>query len=103
MGQLLFSAVAAHTPVTPHVPDLVWLAGYDKPTRKLLVSAERKMAGRVLVGVFLTIFINYIDRTNLAFASVQLNADIGLSPSIYGLGSGLFFIAYAFFQLPSNM
>jgi sugar phosphate permease len=53
--------------------------------------------------VFLTIFINYIDRTNLAFASVQLNADIGLSPSIYGLGSGLFFIAYAFFQLPSNM
>lgn len=78
-------------------------AGYDKPTRKLLVSAERKMALRVLVGVFLTIFINYIDRTNLAFASVQLNADIGLSPSIYGLGSGLFFIAYAFFQLPSNM
>lgn len=77
--------------------------GYDKPTRKLLVSAERKMAVRVLVGVFLTIFINYIDRTNLAFASVQLNADIGLSPSIYGLGSGLFFIAYAFFQLPSNI
>jgi hypothetical protein len=38
---------------------------------------------------------NYIDRTNLAFASVQLNADIGLSPSIYGLGSGLFFISYA--------
>jgi len=38
---------------------------------------------------------NYIDRTNLAFASVQLNADIGLTPSIYGLGSGLFFISYA--------
>jgi hypothetical protein len=38
---------------------------------------------------------NYIDRTNLAFASVQLNADIGLSPSVYGLGSGLFFISYA--------
>jgi sugar phosphate permease len=60
-------------------------------------------ASLLQVGVFLTIFINYIDRTNLAFASVQLNADIGLSPSIYGLGSGLFFIAYAFFQLPSNM
>lgn len=51
---------------------------------------------------------NYIDRTNLAFASVQLNADIGLSPSVYGLGSGMFFISYAcklsalFWQALSN-
>jgi ACS family tartrate transporter-like MFS transporter len=48
-------------------------------------------------------YSNYIDRTNLAFASVQLNKDIGLSPTVYGLGSGLFFISYAFFQLPSNI
>lgn len=45
-------------------------------------------------------YSNYIDRTNLAFASVQLNADIGLSPSIYGLGSGLFFISYACEYIP---
>jgi sugar phosphate permease len=43
--------------------------------------------------------INYIDRTNLAFASVQLNEDIGLSASVYGLGSGLFFLSYALFQV----
>lgn len=76
---------------------------FDRPTRKILQSVERKMAVRFLFGVFITIFINYIDRTNLAFASVQLNADIGLSPSVYGFGSGLFFISYAFFQLPSNI
>lgn len=77
--------------------------GFDRPTRKILQSVERKMATRFLFGVFITIFINYIDRTNLAFASVQLNSDIGLSPSVYGLGSGLFFISYALFQLPSNI
>lgn len=75
----------------------------DRHKKRLMISAERKMAFRFLFGVFITIFINYIDRTNLAFASVQLNADIGLSPSVYGLGSGLFFISYAFFQLPSNI
>jgi sugar phosphate permease len=69
--------------------------GFTRSQKQLIDSAERKMAGRFLFGVFVTIFINYIDRTNLAFASVQLNADIGLSPSVYGLGSGLFFISYA--------
>eukprot|EP00775_Hariotina_reticulata_P010519 gene10519-10679_t len=77
--------------------------GFTRSQKQLIDSAERKMAGRFLFGVFITIFINYIDRTNLAFASVQLNADIGLSPSVYGLGSGLFFISYALCQLPSNI
>ena len=34
-----------------------------------------------------------------AYASVQLNADLGLSDYVYGLGSGIFFLGYMFFQV----
>jgi len=43
--------------------------------------------------------VSYIDRTNLAFASVQMNAELGLSASIYGLGGGLFYLCYGLFQV----
>ena len=45
----------------------------------------------------------YLDRTNLSFAAVQLNRDLRLSCSTYGLGAGLFFLSYAVFQVPSSV
>ncbi|PNH08134.1 putative metabolite transport protein NicT [Tetrabaena socialis] len=45
----------------------------------------------------------YIDRTNLAFASIQLNHDLGFNAQVYGFGSGLFFLGYSIFMVPSNM
>ena len=44
--------------------------------------------------------INYIDRTNLALASVELTAALGLTPATYGLGASLFFVTYFLFQVP---
>ncbi|MGW7519114.1 MFS transporter [Streptomyces sp. NPDC054796] len=46
---------------------------------------------------------NYIDRVNIGFAQDQLRADVGISASAFGLGAGLFFVAYAIFEVPSNM
>ncbi|WP_212912033.1 MFS transporter [Streptomyces sp. TS71-3] len=46
---------------------------------------------------------NYMDRVNLGFAQDQLRADVGLSAGAFGLGAGIFFIAYAIFEVPSNM
>lgn len=34
-----------------------------------------------------------------AYASVQLNIDLKFSDSVYGLGSGIFFLGYMFFQV----
>ena len=45
--------------------------------------------------IFLGYGINYIDRTNISFASLQMNRDLHFSASIYGLGAGLFFLTYA--------
>jgi ACS family tartrate transporter-like MFS transporter len=32
-----------------------------------------------------------------------MNADLGFSPSVYGMGTGIFFISYGLFQVPSNL
>lgn len=38
-----------------------------------------------------------------AYASVQLNADLGLSDYVYGLGSGIFFLGYMVFQVQPSL
>ena len=57
----------------------------------------------VLVGLMaLSLFINYVDRGNLATGATQIRADLGLSATAYGaLGAGFYF-AYAFCQLPAG-
>ena len=47
-------------------------------------------------------FISFLDRVNVAFAALQMNKDLGFSQSVYGLGSGLFFVTYCLFEVPSN-
>jgi ACS family tartrate transporter-like MFS transporter len=47
--------------------------------------------------------VNYLDRVNVGFAALRMNADLGLSSAAYGLGAGLFFIGYFFFEVPSNV
>ncbi len=47
--------------------------------------------------------ISFIDRTNIALAKTHLAADIGISAAAYGLGAGLFFLSYAFLEVPSNL
>jgi ACS family tartrate transporter-like MFS transporter len=58
---------------------------------------------RLIPFLVISYFINYIDRTNLSFAALEMNADIGLSQTAFGLGAGLFFITYVVFEVPSNL
>jgi len=46
--------------------------------------------------------INYVDRTNVGFAALTMNADLGFSPTVFGFGAGIFFVGYALFQVPAN-
>ncbi|BDA42609.1 Putative tartrate transporter [Coccomyxa sp. Obi] len=70
-----------------------------------VVEAEviKKLNRNLLPLFFLTTVLCYVDRTNLAFAALQLNKDLGFTEKVYGLGSGIFFIGYSLFQVPSNM
>jgi ACS family tartrate transporter-like MFS transporter len=43
-----------------------------------------------------------MDRVNISFAAESMNRDLHFTPTIYGLGAGLFFLTYALCEIPSN-
>ena len=63
----------------------------------------RRAARRLLPLLVLLYLVNYLDRVNVGFAALTMNADLGLSSAAYGLGAGLFFIGYFVFEVPSNV
>jgi sugar phosphate permease len=63
----------------------------------------RRVAGRIVPFLLACYFIAFLDRVNVSFAALQMNRDLGLTPDIYGLGAGLFFVTYCLFEVPSNL
>ncbi len=63
----------------------------------------RKTMLRILPFTFLCYVIAYLDRVNLGFAALEMNADLALTAEVFGLLSGIFFIGYFLFEVPSNM
>jgi len=64
-------------------------------------SIRRTFDWHLLPWAFAIGVVSYLDRTNLAYAAVELNRDLGFTCETYGLGAGLFFVGYALFQVPS--
>jgi ACS family tartrate transporter-like MFS transporter len=64
------------------------------------VRARRRVAWRLLPFVFLLYVIAYIDRVNVSFAALRMNADLGLSDRMFGLGAGIFYLSYVLFEIP---
>src|ERR1700730_8117642 len=62
-----------------------------------------KCAWRLIPFMGLLLLVNSIDRTNVGFAALTMNKDLGFSPTVFGLGAGVFFIGYALFQVPANV
>ena len=63
----------------------------------------RKVLWRTLPLLGLGYLVAYMDRVNISFAALQMNADLGFSATVYGFGGGLFFLSYALFEVPSNI
>src|SRR5437588_854647 len=62
-----------------------------------------KVTQRLIPFLFLCYVLAYLDRINIGFAKLQMLSDLKLSDTVYGLGAGLFFIGYFFFEMPSNI
>lgn len=69
----------------------------------LHARSTRKALYRLLPIMCVVYFMSYIDRTNVALAKTHLQADVGISVTAFGLGAGIFFISYAFLEIPSNL
>ncbi len=62
-----------------------------------------KVAWRLVPFLMLCYFIAYLDRVNVGFAGATMSKDLGLTAAAFGGAAGIFFIAYFFFEVPSNL
>lgn len=58
---------------------------------------------RLIPFLALMYLVAYLDRINVGFAALQMNAALGLSSQVFGIGAGMFFIGYFLFEVPSNL
>ena len=61
------------------------------------------MSWRILPLLGLGYLFALMDRINVSFAALQMNDELGFSATVYGLGAGMFYLAYALFEVPSNL
>jgi len=62
-----------------------------------------QVAWRFIPFLILCYFVAYLDRVNVGFAKLTMDADLGLSETAFGFGAGVFFLAYFLFEVPSNI
>jgi MFS transporter, ACS family, tartrate transporter len=75
----------------------------DPDDSELARATFRRVSARLIPFLFVLYIFNYIDRTNIAIAALQMNGDLHLSAAAYGLGAGVFCLGYALFEIPSNL
>lgn len=79
------------TAVNPHA------AGIDE------AAVVRKITWKIIPFVFILYVISYLDRANIGYAALQMNQELALSSEAFGFISGIFFIGYFLFEVPSNV
>ena len=62
-----------------------------------------KVAWRLVPFLMLCYFVAYLDRVNVGFAGATMSRDLDLTAAAFGGAAGIFFIAYFFFEVPSNL
>jgi len=63
----------------------------------------RHITWRLIPFMMLLYFVAFLDRANVGFAAEQMNDDLKISKTLYGFGSGAFFLGYFLFEVPSNL
>ena len=66
-------------------------------------STIRTVSWRLIPFLVLAYFFSYLDRVNLGFAALTMNAELKFSPTIFAWGAGIFFLGYFIFEVPSNL
>ncbi len=63
----------------------------------------RKIVVRLVPFLMLLYVVSFLDRVNVGFAALTMNADLEISESVFGLAAGMFFLGYFLFEVPSNL
>ena len=65
--------------------------------------ALAKVTRRIIPFMMLLYFVAFLDRVNIGFAALTMNAELGFSATVFGTGAGIFFLGYVLFEVPSNV
>jgi MFS family permease len=63
----------------------------------------RRISWRLMPLLFTCYLVNYLDRTNVGYAQLQMREALAFSDAVFGLGAAVFFIGYMIFEIPSNV
>lgn len=66
-------------------------------------TVMKTVTWRLMPFLVLLYLVAYIDRSNVGFAKLTLQDELGLSNAAFTFGQVAFFIAYAIFEVPSNI
>ncbi|MHA1132655.1 MAG: MFS transporter [Alphaproteobacteria bacterium] len=76
---------------------------HEQTSDGYLSAAIAKATYRLIPFLCLAYTVNFLDRVNVGFAALHMNADLGFSPAVFGFGAGIFFLGYIVFEIPSNL
>ena len=57
----------------------------------------------MVLPLFVVSTIAYVDRVNISYAALTMNADLGFDPRVFGIGAGIFFAGYFLFEIPGAL
>src|SRR6185312_9128839 len=63
----------------------------------------RKVIWKIVPLLALIYLLSFLDRVNIGFAALTMNADLHLTANEYGRAAGLFFGGYILFAVPANL
>lgn len=70
---------------------------------EIVASARRRIAWRLLPFLFVLFVIAFLDRVNVSYAGLEMTRDLSFSGSVFGFGSGIFFVGYLLFEIPGAL
>ena len=69
----------------------------------IAASATRKAYRHVVLPLFVVSTIAYLDRVNISYAALTMNAALGFDARVFGIGAGIFFAGYLLFEIPGAL
>lgn len=75
----------------------------ERVGESLEASTINRIYWRIIPLFFAMMFFNYLDRINIGFAGLRMNADLGFGPAVFGFGASIFFLGYMVLEVPSNL
>ena len=75
----------------------------QRPLNPRQQAVINKLFRRLIVFLFVLFVFSYLDRINIGFAGLTMGKDLGLTSTMFGLATTLFYVMYVVCGIPSNV